>query len=100
MKFPPSFAKSWKTTAVGIASAVLAAVQGFKAFQTGDWHALGHDPLVYVAVLGALQGLASKDANVTGGTSGQPSTPAALADANQAPATGAAAPKPEPLKAA
>jgi hypothetical protein len=88
INLPPSFAKSWMTTGVGLLSAIYPAVQGFKAFQTGDWHGLAHDPLVYVAVLGAVQGFVSKDANVTGGTSGQPSTLKALADANQAPAKG------------
>jgi hypothetical protein len=91
--FPPSFAKSWKTSTVGLLSAIYPVVQGFKAFQAGDWHALFHDPLFYGAILVAVQGLVSKDAQVTGGNSGQPSTVAALKEANQAPATGAAAPK-------
>jgi 2-amino-4-hydroxy-6-hydroxymethyldihydropteridine diphosphokinase len=51
MKFPPSFAKSWKTTAVGIASAIYPVAQGFKAFQDGDWNKLFHDPLFYGAAL-------------------------------------------------
>jgi hypothetical protein len=93
INFPPSFAKSWMTSTVGLLSAIYPVVQGFKAFQGGNWTALFHDPLVYIAVLGAVQGFVSKDAQVTGGTSGQPSTPAALKDSNTAPATGAAAPK-------
>jgi hypothetical protein len=51
------------------------------------------DPRVWTAVLIGLIGLLAKDGNVTGGTVGQPSTTKALADANQAPAAGAAAPK-------
>ena len=72
--FPPSFAKSWKTTAVGIASAIYPVAQGFKAFQDGDWNKLFHDPLFYGAVLVAIQGFVAKDANVSGGTVAQPSS--------------------------
>lgn len=54
--FPPSFAKSWKTSTVGLLSAIYPVVQGFKSFQAGDFKGLLHDPLFYVAVLGAVQG--------------------------------------------
>ncbi len=74
INFPPSFAKSWKTTAVGLASAIYPVVRSFKAFQDGDWSKLFHDPLFYGAILVAVQGFVAKDANVTGGTRGQPST--------------------------
>lgn len=71
--FPPSFAKSWMTTAVGLLSAIYPVAQTFKAFQAGDWHTLFHDPLFYIAMLGVLQGFVSKDAQVSGGTISQPS---------------------------
>jgi hypothetical protein len=92
INFPPSFAKSWMTSLVGLLSAIYPVAQGFKAFQTGDWKTLLHDPLFYIAMLGTAQGFVSKDAQVTGGTSGQPSTPQALKDANQAPAKAPDAP--------
>ena len=80
MKFPPSFAKSWKTTTVGLLSAIYPVAQSFKAFQDGDWNKLFHDPLFWGAALVAIQGFVAKDANVTGGTSGQPSTAKAVAE--------------------
>jgi len=83
--FPPSFWKSWKTSVVGLLSAVYPVAQGFKAFQSGDYNALFHDPLFYGAMLLAINGWVSKDADVTGGTSGQPSSPKALIEANVAP---------------
>ena len=73
---------SWKTTISGIASMALGVLQGTKhttlaqAFQ---------DPLVQFALLVGLLGIFAKDSNVTGGTKGTPSTPEALAEANQAP---------------
>ena len=85
INFPPSFAKSWMTSTVGLLSAIYPVAQTFKTFQTGDWQRLSHDPLFYIAMLGAVQGWVSKDANVTGGTVGQPSTTEALAAANQNP---------------
>ena len=74
LSLPPSFAKSWKTSTVGLLSAIYPTVQGFKAFQTGDFKSLLHDPLFYIAILGAVQGWVSKDANVSGGTVAQPSS--------------------------
>jgi hypothetical protein len=89
INFPPAFAKSWKTTALGLVSAAL----GFwQAYMIHSWAAIFHDPTTLALFALALLGAVSKDHNVTGGTSGQPSTPAALADANQAPAKGVNAP--------
>jgi len=80
--FPPSFAKSWKTTTVSLVSGLLVIIQGFK---TPDLAVLIHDPAFQMKVLVLVLGLVSKDANVTGGTSGQPSTEKALIEANVAP---------------
>ena len=91
--FPPTFAKSWKTTTMGFLAAIYPVAQGFKAFQTGDWKTLSHDPIFWGAMIVAVQGWVGKDGNVTGGSVGQPSTPQALADANQAAAKGVNAPE-------
>jgi hypothetical protein len=77
----PSFA-SWKTTLAGLISLFLGAMQ---AYSLHDWGAAIKDPRVQTAVLLGILGMLAKDSNVTGGTTGQPSTPKALADANQAP---------------
>jgi len=73
---------NWKTTALG----ALAAVLGFlQAYMIHDWHTIIKDPTTLVMFVLALLGFAAKDSNVTGGTTGQPSTPSALVAANQAP---------------
>jgi hypothetical protein len=90
INFPPSFAKSWKTSLLGILSLFVSAWQGF---HDPTMLAAIQDPKVQMAVLVGVIGLVAKDGNVTGGTSGQPSTPQALADANQAAAKGANAPE-------
>lgn len=82
---------SWKTTLLGVASLFVAAMQ---SYGDGTIAAALQDPRVQTAVLIGAIGLFAKDSNVTGGTVGQPSTPKALAAANQAPAAGADAPKP------
>jgi hypothetical protein len=89
INFPPSFAKSWKSTLVGLAGTILGVVQGFQAHSFRD---LLHNQVFQLALMTAVLGYVSKDANVTGGTSGQPSTPQALKDAHQAPAKAPDAP--------
>jgi hypothetical protein len=86
----PSIA-SWKTTALGAASLFLAAMQ---TYHDPTWSIALHDPQVQTTVALGILGLLAKDSNVTGGTKGTPSTPAALRAANQAPAVGSDAPKP------
>ena len=70
--------KSWKTTLAGWLSG--AAMVGL------EYYATKHvSPQTVVAALGvAGVGTMAKDSNVTGGDVGQPSTPQALTDANQA----------------
>ena len=82
INFPPSFAKSWKSTLVGLIAVIFGVVQGF---QSTDWHTLIADHSFQTKVLVALLGFIVKDGNVTGGTVGQPSSLEALTDANQAP---------------
>jgi hypothetical protein len=89
--FPPAFAKNWKTNLVGIASVVVGVVQA-SAYK-GDFAAAFKDKGVQMSIVVAVLGFVSKDWNTTGGSVGQPSTPQALADANQAPAKGANAPE-------
>jgi hypothetical protein len=78
MKIPAS----WKTALAGIISFLLAAYQG-----SHDLTISGaiHDPQFQTLVVVGLLGLLAKDFDVTGGTTGQPSTPAAMKEANQAP---------------
>jgi|HubBroStandDraft_2_1064218.scaffolds.fasta_scaffold478531_1 hypothetical protein len=90
INFPPSFAKSWKSTLVGLVAAIWAVVSGLEIH---DWSAAVHDHGIQTKVMLAVLGFIVKDGNVTGGTVGQPSTPQALAEANQEPAKGADAPK-------
>ena len=80
----PSFA-SWKTSLTGVAGVILGVMQTFKHTTLSETI---NDPLVWYALVMALLGFFAKDSNVTGGTSGQVSTPQALADARQAPAPG------------
>ena len=74
---------SWKSTLIGIVGLVLGILQA--SSHNGDWVAALHDRSVQLAIAVAILGFVSKDSNVTGGTSGQPSTAQALADANQHP---------------
>ena len=83
--------KSWKTTAIGIASIAYGSYQAYMG-HAGFTGAI-HDPTVVGSFILGLLGLFSKDHNVTGGSVGQPSTPVALAAANQAPASGVNAPQ-------
>lgn len=76
------FITSWKSSLVGIAGVVLAVVS---ASQDPSIQAMAVDPKVQIALLIGLLGLVAKDSNVTGGTTGQPSTQQALVEANQAP---------------
>jgi len=80
MKLPAS----WKTFVVGVASMLLAVIQGF---HEPSISAAIHDPAFQMAVLLGFLGFLAKDFNVTGGTVGQPSTPQALEAASQAPST-------------
>ena len=82
--------KSWKTTLIGVASLILGTVQTYNE----GWAMAIHDPKVQMAVVVAVLGFIAKDGDVTGGSVGIPSTPEALAAANQAPATGKDAPVP------
>ena len=92
---PPSWVKSWKTSLSGIitgASTFVLFAQNLHYINPPGW--------VMACALFTLSGglvsfgLTAKDAQVTGGKIGQPSTASALADANQAPAKGANAPEP------
>lgn len=83
--------KSWKTTAIGIASLTYGSYQAYMG-PNGISGAL-HDPVVIGSFFLGLMGLFTKDHDVTGGTKGQPSTTVALAAANQAPATGINSPQ-------
>ncbi len=74
--------KSWKTTLLGVMSLFVAAMA---TYMDVTWAEAVKDPRVQQAVLVGLIGLLSKDWNVTGGDSGQPSTYKALDDANQHP---------------
>ena len=77
----PSFLVSWKSTLVGVAAILWAAIQG-----SNETFAVAiHDPSFQTKVLLGILGFVAKDFNTTGGTVGQPSTPAALQAANQAP---------------
>ena len=91
---PPTWAKSWKTSLSGIVTGASAFIL-FGAQQhlisPPGWLMAG---ALFVASGGIVAfGLSAKDAGVTGGNIGQPSTPQALADANQAPAKGANVPE-------
>lgn len=77
---PAGLLKSWKTTLTGAASLTLGIISA--SSYHGDWVAALHDRGIQLAIAIAVLGFVSKDGNVTGGTSGQPSTPQALADAN------------------
>jgi hypothetical protein len=90
INIPTPSLTSWKTTLSGVASVVLGVLQASKHTTLSE---IVNDPLVWFALVIALLGFFAKDGNVTGGTTGQPSTQKALAEANQAPAAGAAAPK-------
>lgn len=83
--------KSWKTTAIGIASLAYGSYQIYMG--PGGLSGALHDPTVIGSFLIGLMGLFTKDHDVTGGTKGQPSTTVALAAANQAPATGINSPQ-------
>jgi hypothetical protein len=82
---------SWKSSAAGIASIAIGAIQLYRGGQ-GIAGAI-HDPVVQLFFVVGVLGLVTKDGNVTGGSKGQPSTVTALAAANQAPATGPDRPK-------
>ena len=81
----PSIAKSWKTTVTSWISAggsfVLFATQ-LNLLVFPKWILV----LAMFAAVGGLAqfGISAKDADMTGGQRGQPSSPSALADANQA----------------
>jgi hypothetical protein len=80
LNLPPSFAKSWKTTLGGAAAAALGF---FQAYKIHNFHDIVSDPTTLSMFVLAVIGFVAKDSNVTGGTSGQPSTAQALLDANQ-----------------
>jgi hypothetical protein len=72
--------KSWKTTAVGIASLIAATMT---ALHEVSFMAALKDPQFQIAVFIGILGIVAKDSSVTGGTVGQPSSAKALRDANQ-----------------
>lgn len=76
------FLISWKSTLIGIASVVLMVITASK---DPSLQAMIVDPQVQIALVVGLLGFVTKDSNVTGGSKGQPSTPTALMQANQAP---------------
>lgn len=80
---PDIFPASWKSTLVGVGSAVIAVIQA--SSYHGDWLAAIHDRSVQMAIVVAILGWVTKDSQVTGGRIGQPSTPDAVEAANQAP---------------
>ena len=84
MEIMKSFIASWKSTAAGIAAILIAVIS---ASQDASLQAMALDPKVQIALVVGLLGLVAKDGNVTGGTTGQPSTPEALHAANQAVST-------------
>ncbi len=86
INIPVPIIKNWKTTAFGAISLILGIVQ---ASGDGNVGTILHDGKVQMAILVALLGFFAKDHNVTGGNVGVPSTPQALAEANQAPAPNA-----------
>jgi len=86
-----SLTASWKTTLTGVGAIAIGSYQAYMG-PDGISGAI-HDPAVLGLFATGVIGLLAKDGNVTGGTKGQPSTISALADANQAPATGSDRPK-------
>jgi hypothetical protein len=79
---PSGALTSWKSSFIGVAGVFLAALQAHNA---PTWSAAFHDHGFQMAILIGILGWVAKDSNVTGGTKGQPSSPSALADANQEP---------------
>lgn len=90
----PMISKNWMPTlaAVVSAGASLMIFMQFGGFADFPRWVLGILAFVQAGGTAAL-GVTAKQFNVTGGSVGQPSTRGALAEANQAPAEGAAAPK-------
>lgn len=76
--------KNWLPKLVGVASGALAF---FQAYMIHDWHAVIKDPTTMCLFIVSVHGFVTKQVNVTGGDSGQPSTPEALHAANQAVST-------------
>lgn len=93
VNIPVPSIKNWKTTLFGLLALVVGVIQTSHAPSIG---AALMDPKVQMSILVALVGFFAKDHNVTGGTTGQPSTPTAIADSNHAPAVGLAAPAEPP----
>ena len=80
--------KNWMPTLAGL---ITAAASGVLFMQQGGYYNFPHwvMGLAMFANIGGLAGLGitAKQYNTTGGSVGQPSTPEALAIANQAPST-------------
>jgi hypothetical protein len=72
---------SWKTSLAGVIALFVGAMQ---ANNDGAIVMALKDPKVQLAMLIGIGLMLAKDSNVTGGTKGTPSTPEALAAANQA----------------
>jgi hypothetical protein len=86
---------SWKTSLAGVISFVVGLLQIYFNVSDGKpFKTVISNPVTLVALLSGVGLMLAKDSNVTGGTKGTPSTPQALADANQAPAVGVNAPVP------
>jgi hypothetical protein len=86
--------KNWMPALAAIISAIASGMifMQFGGFIDFPRWVLGILAFIQAGGTAAL-GVTAKQFNVTGGDVGQPSTLKALADANQAPAVGAAAPK-------
>jgi NAD/NADP transhydrogenase alpha subunit len=72
---------NWKTSVAGVVALLLSALQ---AAHEPSLTAAIHDPVLQMSIVMGVLGLLAKDFNVTGGNVGQPSTKAALEQANQA----------------
>ncbi len=96
INIPVGNIKSWKTSAAGLIALLVGAWQAQAAGMTLS-QAL-HDPAVQLALITGIGLMLAKDTNVTGGTVGQPSSPQALRDANQAEAGGTVGQQAEAVK--
>ncbi len=99
IRMPKSLA-SWKTTLAGVLSSLVGLLQVYVGISNGlPVKSVFTNPVTLLALLTGVGLILAKDGDVTGGSKGTPSTPQALADANQAPAVGVNAPVGPPAQA-